>query len=84
MCRQACPKYPKNKFAISLQYLKNEMSDEVDYLHAGKHETLLQSMVLMGTIKHSQSSQNSKFMMFLKCLKKEENDKVYFLFVDKH
>ena len=26
-----------NKFPISLQYLKKELSDEVDFLHAGKH-----------------------------------------------
>ena len=27
-----------NKFAISLQYLKKEASDAVDFLHANKHE----------------------------------------------
>ena len=47
---QACPKYPK--FAISLQYLKKEVSDEVFFffLHANKHESLLQidTMILMG------------------------------------
>ena len=39
-----------NKFAVSLQYLKKELSDEVDFLHADKHESLLQidSMVLIG------------------------------------
>ena len=30
------------KFTISLQYLKKEVSDEVDFLHADKHESLLQ------------------------------------------
>ena len=30
------------KFAISLQYLKKEVSDEVDFLHADKHERFLQ------------------------------------------
>ena len=29
------------KFAISLQYLKKELSDEVDYLHADKHQSFL-------------------------------------------
>ena len=55
-----------NKFAISLQYLK-ELSDEVDFLHVDKHESLLQihSMILMGMVKHSQSYQNSKFAMSL-------------------
>ena len=31
-----------NKFAISLQYLEKELSDEVDFLHTDKHESLLQ------------------------------------------
>ena len=40
---QACPKYLK-------QYLKKELSDEVDFLHLDKHESLLQidSMIFMG------------------------------------
>ena len=39
-----------NKFAISLQYLKEELSDEVVFLHTDKHESLLQidSIILMG------------------------------------
>ena len=75
-----------NKFAISLQYLKKELSDEVDFLHADKHESLLQidSMILMGMVKHSQSSQNSKVAMFLWYLKKEVKDEVDFLRGDKH
>ena len=31
-----------NKFAISLQYLKKEVSDEVDFLQADKQESFLQ------------------------------------------
>ena len=31
-----------NKFTISLQYLKEEVSAEVDFLLADKHESLLQ------------------------------------------
>ena len=62
------------------------MSDEVDFLHADKHESLLQidSMILMGMVKHSQISQNSKFAVSLKYLKKEVKDEVDFLHVDKH
>ena len=30
-----------NKFLISLQYVKKEVSDVVDFLHADKHENLL-------------------------------------------
>ena len=39
-----------NKFAISLQHLKKEVSNEVDFLRADKHESLLQidRMILMG------------------------------------
>ena len=52
-----------NKLAISLHYLKKDISDEVDFLHADKQESFLQidTMILMGMVKHSQSSQNSKF-----------------------
>ena len=75
-----------NKFAISLQYLKKEVSDEVDFLHADKHKSLLQidTMILIGIVKHSQSSQNSKFTMSLQYFKKEVRDKVDFLHADKH
>ena len=30
------------KFAISLQYLKKEVNEEVYFLHAGKHDIFLQ------------------------------------------
>ena len=63
-----------NKFVISLQYLQKEVSDEVDFLHADNHESLLQidSVILMGMVKHSQSSQNSKFAMCLKNISKKK------------
>ena len=36
------PQIIQNKmFAISLQYLKKQGSDEVDFLHADKHESFL-------------------------------------------
>ena len=75
-----------NKFAISLQYLKKELSDEVDFLHADKHESLLQtdSIILMEMFKHSQISQNRKFAMALQYPKKEVKDEVDFLHADKH
>ena len=57
------------------------MSDEVDFLHADKRESFLQidTMILMGMIKFSQRSQNSKFAMSLPYLKKEVRDEVDFL-----
>ena len=59
------------------------MSGEVDLLHVGKHESLLQ-IDSMGMVKNSQSSQNSKFAMSLQYLKKEVKDEVDFLHADKH
>ena len=38
----------------------------------------------MGMVKHSQSSQNSKFAMSLQYLKKEVRDEVNFLHAGKH
>ena len=73
-----------NKFAISLQYLQKEMSDEVDFLHVDKYESLLQidTKILVGMVKYSQSSQNSKFAMSLQYLKKEFRDEVDILHGD--
>ena len=39
---------------MSLQYLKKELSYEVDFLHADKHESLLQAT--MGLARHAQST----------------------------
>ena len=44
----------------------------------------IDTMILMGMVKHSQSSQNSKFAMSLQYLKKEVKDEVDFLHADKH
>ena len=53
-------------FAISLQYLKKDVSDEVDFLHSDKHKDLLRidAMILMEIVRHSQNSEKSKFSMF--------------------
>ena len=88
-----------SKFAITLQYLKKEVRDEVNFLHADKHESFLQvdfntfdikvsytviPSLLMGTIKHSQSTQSKKFVISLQYLKKEVTDGVHFLHAGKH
>ena len=75
-----------NKFAISLQYFKKEVSQEVDSLHADKHESFpqLNAMILMGMVKHSQSSQIRKFAMSLQYLKRKVRDILDFLQADKH
>ena len=69
-----------SEFAISLQYLKKEVSDEIDFLHADKQENSLQidTVILMGMVKQSQIFKNSKFAMFLQYLKKEVRDEVDF------
>ena len=74
-----------------LQYLKKDR-DEVDFLHADKHQILLQvdfnplSMkvsykvilsFLMGMIKHSQSTQCNKFAISLQYLKEEVSHKAF-------
>ena len=81
------------KFAMSLQYLKKEVRDEVDFLHADKHQSFLQVdfntlsikvfykvilSLLMGMIKHSQSTQSNKFAISLQYLKKEVRNGVHF------
>ena len=74
------------KFDISLQYLKREVNDKVDFLHAGKHENLLQidTMILIEMVKHFQSSENSKFTMSVQYLKKGDRDEVNFLHAGKY
>ena len=61
---------------MSLQYLKMEIQDEVDILHVDKHQNFLQVnfttlgikvsykvilSLLMGMIKHFESTQSNKF-----------------------
>ena len=60
----------KITYNISLQHLNKEVSDAVDFLHEDKHESLLQidTKILMGMVKYSQSSQNSKFALALQYL----------------
>ena len=62
---------PKRKFVMPLQYLRKKVRDEVDFLHAHKHQCFLQVdfnildikvsfkvvlSLLMDRIKHSQST----------------------------
>ena len=77
-----------NKFAISFQNIKKEVSDEVDFVHAEKCESFLQinTIILIGMVKNSQSSPNNNFPMFLQDLKKKKKvrDGVHFLLADKN
>ena len=88
-----------SKFTMSLQYLKKEVRDEVDFLHVDKHQSFLQAdfntlsikvsykvilLLLLGMIKHSQSTQSNKFAISLQYLKKEVSNGVHFLHAEKH
>ena len=71
---------------MSLQYLRKENRDEVDFLLADQHQSFLQVdfnilgvnvsykvvlSLLLGRIKHSESTQSNKFVISLQYLKKE-------------
>ena len=73
------PCMPKLKFPISLQYIKKGVM-KLNFLHIDNHESFLQidTMIFDGCVKHSESSQNSKFVMSLQYLKKEIRDKWVF------
>ena len=62
-----------------------EVNDEVDFLHVEEDVGFQQinTMVLIGMVKHSHSSQNSNFVMSLQYLK-QVRDEVNFLHADKH
>ena len=77
-----------NKFAISFQNIKKEVSDEVDFVHVEKRESFLQinTIILIRMVKNSESSPNNNFPMFLQDLKKkkEVRDGVHVLLADKN
>ena len=88
-----------SKLAVSLQYLKKEVRDEVDFLHSDKHQSFLKGdfhtlgikffykvilSLLMGMIYHSQSTQSNKPAISLQYLKREVRNEVHFLHADKH
>ena len=75
-----------NKFAISLQHVKKEVSDTVDFLHADKDETLLQIDTKIFCWVWS-SIPNASKKTSLQCLyniPKKVRDEVDFFDADKH
>ena len=91
--------FQNSTFAMSLQDLKKECRDEVNFLDADKHQSFLQVhcstsgikvlykvilSLLMDTTHHSQSTQINKFAISLQYLKKEGGNGVHFLHGDKH
>ena len=83
---QTCPNTQNKKFAISLQYLKKEVNDKVDFLHAGTYENLLK-LILWFWWRWSSISKVPKIAS-LQCLynisKEEVRDEVDFLHGNKH
>ena len=82
-----------SKFAMPLQYLKKKVRDEVDFLHADKHQSFLQVdfntlgikvsykvilPLLMGIIKHCQSTQSNNLKYLYNISKKEVRNGVSF------
>ena len=62
-----------NKFAISLQYLKKEVRNEVHIFHADKHQSFhkLALSFLIEVARNVQSTQNRKLVIFLQYVKKK-------------
>ena len=86
-----------SKFAISLQYLKEEVKDEVDFLREDKYQRFLQVDfstlgLTLPVVKLSCWSAWSSILKVLKVkslqylynIKREVRDGVYFLHADKH
>ena len=76
---QPCQKYPKQEVCISLQYLKENMSD-VDFCllinMQGFFKLILSFYVCVSG--YVQITQNNKFAISLNYLKKEVSDKLIF------
>ena len=69
-----------NKFAISLQYLKKEVNDEVYFWHADKHQVFYKLILsfLVSVTRHAQNTQSEKFA-YLCNIPGKHGDEVDFL-----
>ena len=63
----------RNKFTISLQYLKKEVRNRVHFLHADKHQSFYKFTLSFSAevARHIQSIQNRKLVMFLQYREKK-------------
>ena len=63
----------RNKFAISLQYLKKEVRNRVHFLHADKHQSFYKFTLSFSAevARHIQSIQNRKLVKFLQYREKK-------------
>ena len=86
-------------FTTFSQYPKKDVRDELHFWYADKHQSFLQVdfntlvikvsykmilSLLMGMIKHSQSTQSNKFVISVQYPKKEVRNEIHFSHVDKH
>ena len=62
----------RNKFAISLQYLKKKVSNGDHFWHADKRQSFYKSILsfLMEVARHVQNTQNRKLVIFLQYFRK--------------
>ena len=82
---QTSPEFPKYQACDVIQYIQQRVRDEIPFLHADKHQRFLQNyfntlgvkvsyklilLLLIGMIKHSQSTQIDKFAISLQYFKK--------------
>ena len=66
-----------NKFALYLQYLKENGKNEVVFLLANNRQRFLQiDTTTVGMVRDAQSTQNNKFAIFLQYLKKKMGEEV--------
>ena len=76
-----------NKFAISLEYHKKEVKDEVDILHENKHQRCLYKLILsflLVAFRLAQITQNNKFAVSFQYLKKDVRGEIDYLLANKH
>ena len=80
------PKLPKIIIFLFPCNIFRKKIDTVDFLHADKHESLLQigTIILMGMVKHSQRFENRKLAMVLQYHRKKVRNGVQFLYADKN
>ena len=73
-----------NQFTISLQYLNENVKDEVDFLPADKCQRFLQCYTIILGVCGQACLAIFKFAISLQHVKKEVSDAVDFLHADKH
>ena len=75
-----------SKFPISLQYLKENVKDKVDFYMQINIESFFKSILsfYVFVTTHAQITQSNKFAISLQYLKQEVSDEVDFLHVDMH